>query len=194
MPSKTLKRLSYVLGTALMLASCLTGTALGQADPPEHGAEGSYAPARDVRTREEAVRTPTERTKFVNNQVNKFERAGVRNKLMSVMAIDGHAAAASDFDPSSWRGTYSRLVEKYGKTGQVLYLDDFLKALYTSRDNDPSVSNKNVEVEVLLDGQLLKGRTFEKTLRERYQVPAGVAAAAVKRAKEMVKAVNRAAQ
>ena len=194
MLSKTSKRLSYFFGVAFLLTFCLAGTAFAQADPPEHGAEGSYAPSRDVRTREEAVRAPGERTKFVDNQVKKFERAGVRNRLMSVMAIDGGAGGNKELDPSSWRETYSRLVEKYAATGQVLYLDDFLKALYTTKYDDPNVSGKNIEVVTLLDGQLLKGKTFEKTLRERYQVPAGVAEAAVKSAKDMVKAINKAAR
>jgi len=194
MNNRTLKMGWTFFGIAFVLALGLPAPAYAQADPPEHGADGSYSPTRSERTREENVRTPRERAKFVEGQVKKFERADAKARVMSVMALDGHAKATPEFDPSTWSNTYGELVKRYGEHGQVLYLDEYLTALYTTRYNSPEMSDMNVDVKVLLDDKLFKGKGFEYTLRERYTVPAGVATAALKWAKERVKAVNNAAR
>lgn len=194
MRKAALKTTIIVLATFLCIFS-LSASVFGQ-----DASAGSISGSTSSDTRDDRgpkpPSTPKKRAKFFRKQLDKYKGSSRKSGLqltvsMQTLTIAPEVAtaakSASSLEIAVLETDYDRELAAFAKEDRLLLLDDYMRARFI--ENILNEKHPNVNAHFLLEGKLLKGNSFEKTLIN-LNVPQAEAKDAVIKADNVVKSLK----
>jgi hypothetical protein len=197
MNSDGVRRLTRAAACALFILAAFAGVFAQDTDTGS--ISGSTSPDTYVPRKVKPPSTPERRAAFSRKQFRKYadasrQKASKRSNLLFnnnvALLPSGEVSitSADNLSLSNLEAGYERELNFFADQKVFLLPDEFMQARFIEQRLKPRFANINVRA--LLEGLLLKGNSFKKTLTTTFAVPDADADSAVSKAAEILKSLK----